>query len=80
MGETGKVVTRPRPIEVPPEGLHFGMEVGRSVRDTADADETQAPAPRPLHAMYGFAAGLYASQGLDPVELIRQLRDERDER
>lgn len=79
MGEAGKIVTKHYPVEKLPEELRPGMEVGRYVRVTVEADDSLAPFPRPLHEMYGFAAGLYASQGLDPVEFIRQLRDEWDD-
>lgn len=79
MGETTKIIVEHFPVDKLPEELRQGIESGRKVRVTVEPDDVQAPAPRPLHEMYGFAAGLYASQGIDPVDFIRQLRDEWDD-
>ncbi len=79
MGEATKRIVEHFPVDKLPEELRQGIESGRSVRVTVEPDDVAAPEPRPLHEMYGFAAGLYASQGLDPVAFIRQLRDEWDD-
>jgi len=79
MGEASKFVVKHYPVEKLPAELRQGIESGRMVRVTVEAEEQPNPPPRPLHEMYGFAEGLYASHGLDPVEFIRQLRDEWDD-
>jgi hypothetical protein len=79
MGETDKIVTPHYTFEKLPEELRRGIESGQMVRVTVEPEEQPAREPRPLHEMYGFAAGLYESQGLDPVDFIRQLRDEWDD-
>lgn len=79
MAETNKVVTKHYPVEKLPEELWRGMSGGELVRVTVAPDEPPSAAPRPLHEMRGFAAEQYARHGLDPVEFIRQLRDEWDD-
>jgi hypothetical protein len=44
----------------------------------SDAVPVATGEQKPLHEMYGFAKGLYASEGIDPVDFIRKLRDEWD--
>ena len=78
MGDANKIVVPHYPVEKLPEDLRQGIAGGRMVRVTVEAEAPQSPEPRPLHEMYGFAAGHYASHGMDPVDAIRQMRDEWD--
>ena len=78
MTEVKKIVIEHYPVERLPDELRARLEAQSTVRLTIEP-ETEMPAePRPLSELYGCAKGLYASQGLDPVEFIRQLRDEWD--
>lgn len=79
MGEGSKIVVEHYPVDKLPEELRAGLASGEMVRITVEREAQEVREPRPLHEMYGFAAGLYASQGLDPVEFIRRLRDEWDD-
>ncbi len=79
MADTGRTMTRRLPLEKLPDVLRQGFEGVQYVRVTVEADDLQVAEPRPLHEMAGFAAELYASHGLAPVEFIRQLRDEWDD-
>ena len=64
------------PDERQSEGLGILPESGQAT--SVELEAQLAPEPRPLHEMRGFVAGFYASEGLDPVDFIRQLRDEWD--
>ena len=75
MTELKKIVVEGFPVERLPEELKTDLEQGRPVRITLEQSTDGAEVP-PLVDMYGFAHGLYASQGVDPAEYIRNLRDE----
>ncbi len=75
MGSTIKIVIEGYPVEKLPEELRARLVVGQPVRITLEQDEEQ---PKPLSELYGCHAGLYAAQGVDPADFIRQLRDEWD--
>jgi hypothetical protein len=78
MGEMKKIVTVGVLVDELPEHVRHGIDSGTRVKVTVESGAEAPAKPRPLHQMRGFAEGLYASQGIDPVEFIRQLRDEWD--
>ena len=77
MTELKKVVVDGYPVENLPAELRARLDEHALVRITLEQGAAGVEA-RPLHEMYGFAKGLYASHGQDPTEFIRQLRDEWD--
>ena len=79
MGETIKIVVEGFPVELLPKELRERLTSDVAARITIEQAQDQGKKqPRPLHQMRGFAQGLYASQGIDPVDFVRQLRDEWD--
>ncbi len=76
MGELKKIVVEGYPVERLPQELRDRLESQAPVRITIEQQSAGTKEPRPLHEMFGFAKGLYASQGLEPTDFIRQLRDE----
>jgi GTP-binding protein EngB required for normal cell division len=74
MGDMNKIVTEHVRVSDLPEHVRRGMAEGGLVKVTV---ETEAAAAVDVPG-YGFAKGFYAAQGIDPVEYIRQLRDEWD--
>ena len=73
MGELKTVVVDGFPIERLPDELRALLASGEPVRITMEQDSEPKTVPLPA---FGFAKGFYASQGLDPAEYIRQLREE----
>ena len=73
MTELKKIVVDSFPIERLPDELRGLLEAGEPVRITLEQGQQRKDATLPA---FGFAKGTYAKHGLDPVEYIRQLRDE----
>ena len=78
MSQIKKIVIESYPVGDLPLEWRTRLESQNPVRVTIEQDAEKTDELRPLHEMYGFAKGLYASEGLDPAEYIRALRDEWD--
>jgi hypothetical protein len=73
MGKDEKIVVEHHPVDRLPEDLRQGSAVGELVKVTIEAD-TSAATQRPISDYFGKGGGVYS--GLDPVDVIRALRDE----
>jgi hypothetical protein len=76
MGEGKKIVVDGFPVEKLPDELRRGIESGEVVRVTVESCVAEFSTTRPLSEFFGCAKDLYASQGVDPADYIRKLRDE----
>jgi hypothetical protein len=82
MTEIRKIVIDSYPVANLPPELRNRLESQFPVRLTIEQDidiaQTTVREPQSIHEAFGIAKGLHASQGLDPTQSIRELRDEWD--
>ena len=80
MGEIHEIIVERYPVEKLPDELRARLNSAAPLRVTLEqsTDDVRQQTPRPLYKMRGFAQGLYAGEGVDPVDFVRQMRDERN--
>jgi hypothetical protein len=77
MGEMKTIVIEGYPVEKLPEDVRRQLDASLPVKLTVEQAAVSATTRQlSLTDLYGAHKGLYASQGLDPVDFVRSLRDE----